>query len=81
MGEVTGRNTTPRVLMAILSSLLSLAMQKAEGDLGLCEGKTYDADGTDMLTSCADTAKADVHLGRSEREKYMIEEMMIFVLF
>ena len=60
--------------MAILSSLLSLAMQKAEGDLGLCEGKTYDADGTDMHTSFSDTAKADVHLGRSEREKYMIEE-------
>ena len=60
--------------MAILSSLLSLAMQKAEGDLGLCEGRTYDADGTDMHTSFSDTAKADVHLGRSEREKYMIEE-------
>ena len=27
-----------------------------------------------MHTSFSDTAKADVHLGRSEREKYMIEE-------
>ena len=60
--------------MAILSSLLSLAMQKAEGDLRLCEGKTYDAVGTDIHICFSDTAKADVLLGRSEREKYMIEE-------